>query len=142
MSPGEARPVWHLAERSHWEQALASGVYDRSTRGASLAEVGFVHASYPEQLPGVVAAVYAQAHEEMVVLEIDVTRLGEATPVRVEPGDPDDPGAERYPHLYGPLPVDAVVRTRSARVDRGWLELGGWEPGPAPVSPRPGPRVG
>ncbi|HSP60650.1 MAG TPA: DUF952 domain-containing protein [Ornithinimicrobium sp.] len=130
MSPGEQRPVWHLAERSHWEEALASGSYERSTRGATLAEVGFVHGSYPEQLPGVVAALYASAGEEMVVLEIDVTRLGEQTPVRIEPGDPHDPGGEHYPHLYGPVPVRSVVRTRPARVDRGWLDLGSWEPGP------------
>ena len=67
---------------------------------------------------------------ELVVLEIDVARLGERTPVRVEPGDPADPGSEQYPHLYGPVPVDAVVRTRPARVERGWLDLGSWEPGP------------
>ncbi len=130
MTADGPRPVWHLADRAHWEEALASGSYERSTRGATLAEVGFVHASYPEQLPGVVAAHYAREAGELVVLEIDVARLGERTPVRVEPGDPADPGSEQYPHLYGPVPVDAVVRTRPARVERGWLDLGSWEPGP------------
>ncbi|WP_289018033.1 DUF952 domain-containing protein [uncultured Ornithinimicrobium sp.] len=119
-----------MADRAHWEEALTSGSYERSTRGATLAEVGFVHAAYPEQLPGVVAAHYVRETGELVVLEIDVARLGEATPVRVEPGDPDDPEGEHYPHLYGPVPVEAVVRTRPARVERGWLDLGGWEPGP------------
>jgi uncharacterized protein (DUF952 family) len=130
VSGEEPRAVWHLAERSHWEQALASGSYERSTRGAGLDEVGFVHASYPEQLPGVVAAHYARATEELVVLEIDVTRLPATTSVRVEPADPDDPEGENFPHLYGPVPVGAVARTRPARVERGWLDLGGWEPGP------------
>lgn len=138
MTTEHPRPVWHLAERAHWDEALVSGSYVRSTRGASLAEVGFVHCSYPEQLTGVVAAGYARATEEMVVLEIDVARLGEETRVRVEPGDPGDPEGERYPHLYGPVPVAAVVRTRSARVERGWLDLGSWQDvGPAAAPGRP-----
>jgi uncharacterized protein (DUF952 family) len=31
--------------------------------------------------------------------------------VRFEPGVPGDPASMRFPHLYGPLPVTAVVRT-------------------------------
>ncbi|SOC52435.1 DUF952 domain-containing protein [Ornithinimicrobium cerasi] len=122
------RSVWHLAERRHWEAALASGSYERSTLGATLQEVGFVHASFPEQLPGVVRAHYARVAEPLVVLEIDPQLLDQAgVQVRLEPGDPDDPGSERFPHLYGPVPVPAVTRTRPAAVDRGWLELGPWE---------------
>ena len=34
---------------------------------------------------------------------------------------------ERYPHIYGSLPLDAVTRTRPAAVAKGWLELGPWE---------------
>ncbi|WP_066637067.1 DUF952 domain-containing protein [Serinicoccus hydrothermalis] len=121
--------LWHLAEREHWEAALAAGRYDRSTRGASLADVGFVHASRPEQLPGVARALYSGVDEELVVLEIDPAVLAEhGVEVKVEPGDPSDPGSEHFPHLYGAVPVAAVARVRPARVDRGWLELGPWEP--------------
>ncbi|WP_151524258.1 DUF952 domain-containing protein [Serinicoccus kebangsaanensis] len=121
--------VWHLAERDAWEAALTSGRYDRSTRGGSLAEVGFVHASRPDQLPAVARALYAGAEEELVVLEIDPAVLADhGVEVRVEPGDPSDPDSEHFPHLYGAVPVAAVARLRPARVDRGWLELGPWEP--------------
>lgn len=121
--------VWHLAERPHWEAALASGSYDRSTRGATLAQVGFIHASRPDQLPGVAGDHYARVEEELLVLEIDPAVLSRhGVEIRVEPGDPADPDSERYPHLYGPLPVAAVTRVRPARVDKGWLELGPWEP--------------
>lgn len=121
------RPVWHLAEAEHWEQALRTGRYARSTRGRSLAEEGFIHASFPEQLPAVAKAFYDRAGP-LVVLEVDPARLADAgVDVRVEPADPADPSSPRYPHLYGPLPVGAVARTRPAVVDRGWLDLGPWE---------------
>lgn len=124
-----ARPIWHLAESAHWERARAAGRYERSTRAQTLAEVGFIHASYPEQLPGVAKALYDRVAAELVVLEIDPARLELAgVEVRVEPGDPAEAGSQHYPHLYGPLPVPAVTRTRPARVDKGWLELGPWEP--------------
>ena len=128
---GEARPLWHLAEEAHWREALRTGSYERSTRGATLAEVGFVHASWPEQLPGVARLLYARAEEPLVVLEIDPRRLARAgVEVRVEPADPDDPASPLFPHLYGALPVAAVTRTRPAAVEKGWLELGPWqEPG-------------
>lgn len=123
------RPVWHLAEVRHWERALVSGRYDRSTWGATLAEVGYIHASFPEQLPGVAKHVYARVQAQLVVLEIDPGRLATVgVEVRLEAADPDDPGSPLFPHLYGVLPVEAVTRTRPAAVEKGWLDLGPWEP--------------
>lgn len=126
--PEEGRALWHLAELEHWQAALRTGTYDRSTRGATLAEVGFIHASWPEQLPGVAKLLYARAAEPLVVLEIDPSALHAAgVPVRVEPADPQDPASPLFPHLYGALPVAAVTRTRRAAVEKGWLDLGPWE---------------
>lgn len=115
---------WHLAEVNHWARARAVGSYERSTRDASLAEVGFVHGSYPDQLSGVVAAVYGDVARDVVILELDRERLEAAgSPVRDEPGDPRDQYSEHYPHVYGPIPVSAVVRVLPARIDRGRLEF-------------------
>lgn len=123
------RPFWHLAEEEHWRAALASGRYKRSTLGVTLAQVGFVHAAYPEQLPAVVKAHYAGHTGPLVVLEIDPATLRQVgVEVRLEPGDPADPDSPVFPHVYGALPVGAVSRTRPASVDRGWLDLGPWEP--------------
>jgi uncharacterized protein (DUF952 family) len=47
-----------------------------------------------------------------VVLVIDTRRL--RAPVVVE--DLADEG-EAFPHIYGPLPIDAVVQVLAARVD-------------------------
>lgn len=122
------RPFWHLAEAGHWQDALAAGRYERSTLGATLAQVGFIHGAYPEQLPAVARAHYARHTDPLVVLEIDPAVLRAAgVEVRLEPGDPDDPGSPSYPHVHGPLPVQAVTRTRPAAVQRGWLDLGPWD---------------
>lgn len=130
------RVLWHLAEQRHWEAALASGSYGRSTLGATLEEVGFVHASFPEQLPAVVRAHYARVVDPLVVLEIDPQLLVRAgIEVRLEPADPNDPGSELFPHVYGPVPVAAVTRNRPAVVDRGWLDLGPWEARVGPSVP-------
>lgn len=89
--------LWHLAERAHWDEARATGWYERSTRGLSLADEGFVHCSYPDQLAGVAARYYADAGD-LVLLRIDPVRV--PAEVRVEAG---------FPHVYGPIPVAAVT---------------------------------
>ena len=49
----------------------------------------------------------------IVLLEIDPARLG--SPVVPEPV----PGGELFPHVYGPIPIDAVVSATPWRRDDG-----------------------
>jgi uncharacterized protein (DUF952 family) len=97
-------PIFHLALRREWETAQATGDYRTSTLGRTLDEEGFLHASYDHQWAGVRSAFYAAVDEPLVLLEIDPDRLD--VPVVVEA--PDGTG-EAFPHIYGPLPVRAVV---------------------------------
>jgi uncharacterized protein (DUF952 family) len=102
----------HLALASDWETAVETGEYLVSTRGRTIAEVGYMHGSYPDQVLPVAEAYYADLDVPLVLLEIDAARLGDL--VRVE----EVPGADKpFPHLYGPLPVEAVVAVRAFERD-------------------------
>ncbi len=93
----------HITERSNWEAALRTGWYRTSTRGVFLDELGFIHCSLPHQLRTVAEYMYGDA-DDLVVLVIDSERLG--APVEYEA---PEPGAEKYPHIYGPVPTSAVI---------------------------------
>ncbi|MGW8490594.1 DUF952 domain-containing protein [Streptomyces sp. NPDC055886] len=106
-------PLLHLAEAPLWEAARGTGTYEMSTRGRTLQEEGFIHLSLPHQLPGVARMLYGDGNgegtggQDLVVLAVDPARLTD--PVRYEAMKP---GGEEFPHLYGPLPVSAVVEVR------------------------------
>ena len=77
-----------------------------------MAEVGFVHAATAAQVPGVAARYYADVTEPLVLLVLDVDALEAAgSPVRWEE-TPDGV----FPHVYGPVPVAAVVAVRPVRL--------------------------
>lgn len=102
----------HIAESAEWDRARASGSYDRSTRGASIEQVGFLHASSgPVQVATVLEAVYAGTTEPLVLLTLDPAALFRAgLRVVMEPGNPSRPDGEWFPHVYGgPIPVAAVA---------------------------------
>jgi uncharacterized protein (DUF952 family) len=106
--------VLHLAHRSDWEAAQADGVYRLSTRGATFAEVGFVHASYADQLARVAEFVHAGDEDELCVLVLDVDAI-RATGVRVV--DEDGGDGELFPHIYAPLRTEWVSDVLPAAFD-------------------------
>ena len=106
----------HLADPAEWAEAQRTGSYDRSTRGVSLAEVGFVHCSYAHQVERVAGAVYGDWPGELVVLHVDPSLLGvEVVEENLEGG------GELFPHVYAPIPVEAVTVVQELRrVDGTW----------------------
>ncbi|MDN3026690.1 DUF952 domain-containing protein [Streptomyces sp. S.PB5] len=99
-------PILHITERSLWEEARTRGTYERSTRGRTLQQEGFIHCSTRAQLPKVADFLYGSydGPDQLVVLVIDPALLG--VPLKYEA---PEPGAEEFPHIYGPIPVEAVV---------------------------------
>jgi uncharacterized protein (DUF952 family) len=95
--------LFHIADRAAWTEATAAGEYRVSTRGLTLEEQGYIHCSERHQVRGVAEQFYADA-DDLVILVIDSALVPH--PIRYEA---PAPGAELYPHIYGPLPVAAVT---------------------------------
>ncbi len=87
----------HICPCEDWLAAQAAGKY----RAASLDAVGFIHCSTPEQVLAVANSFY-QNVPDLVLLWIYPARL--SAEVRWEPAD-----GQLFPHLYGPLNLEAVV---------------------------------
>lgn len=98
----------HLCSVGEWSDAQARG----ELRPESLASSGFVHLSTPEQVHLPANRLY-RGRLDLVLLHVDAARL--TAPVRLEPGVATDPQSMLFPHLYGPLPVDAVIHVTSYR---------------------------
>ena len=93
--------VFHITTRPLWEAARASGEY----RGETLETEGFIHASDDRQLLDTANRFYRSV-DDLIVLRIDTDRLHSRL-VR-EPAAGRD---ELFPHIYGPIHVDAVMET-------------------------------
>jgi uncharacterized protein (DUF952 family) len=108
------RVVFHIALASDWKEAQGDGEYRVSTLGRSLDEVGFIHASSSrDQVLGVASAFYGNVAERLVLLTVDVDRVG--SDVRDEFVG-EEPVA--FPHVYGPIPVSSVTAVAELRRDR------------------------
>jgi glutathione S-transferase len=95
--------IYHIAVAADWEQALRDGAYTISTRGVSLAEQGFIHASTERQV-ALVANSYYKDVQGLLLLVIDTGKL--TAPLHYD----DVPGSrDPFPHVYGPLNPDAVI---------------------------------
>lgn len=96
--------IFHLALESDWEQAKTVGEYRVSTLGRTLEQEGFLHACRAHQVDGVLARYYSGVTVPLVLLEADPTLIGVPLVLEVPAG-----ADEAFPHVYGPLPVGAVV---------------------------------
>jgi uncharacterized protein (DUF952 family) len=98
----------HLCPTDDWSAAEISGVL----RPESLTSAGFIHLSTPEQVHLPANRLF-HGREDLVLLHIDASRL--ESPIRWELGLPTDPESMLFPHLYGALPVGAVINVTSYR---------------------------
>lgn len=93
--------IYHIISQAAWQQAQEAGAYS----AGSLAVEGFIHASTREQVVDT-ANRYYPGQPGLALLVIDTDRV--QPEVRFDPVQLH--GQEtHFPHIYGPLNLDAVV---------------------------------
>lgn len=99
--------ILHITQRAAWNDARARGYYT----APSLAVDGFIHCSTALQVLDTANAFFV-GQPDLVLLYIDESKT--SAPVKYEPptgGAAHDPAVgPLFPHLYGPLNLDAVVK--------------------------------
>lgn len=99
--------IYHLAVGAEWEAGAASSKYGAGEyRAGSLPEEGFIHCSEDEAQMLRVANRLFNGRTDLIVLDLNVDTL--TSPLKREPSR----SGEIYPHIYGPINTDAVVRVR------------------------------
>jgi uncharacterized protein (DUF952 family) len=91
--------IYHVVAKSLWEQALTQGYYEAPSLGIE----GFIHLSKQEQVQGVLNRYY-QGQADLLLLHIDESKLIATLTFEIAPSV-----NEAFPHLFGPLNLDAVV---------------------------------
>ena len=92
--------IFHITTHTTWSAGQKSGEY----RADSLEQVGFIHCSKAAQVLRV-ANDYFSGQQGLLILMLDPSKL--KVEVRWEPGS--DRADELFPHIYGPVDLDAVV---------------------------------
>lgn len=101
--------ILKICSAGEWAEAERQGRYDGSAVDAG---DGFIHFSTPEQAPET-AARYFAGQSDLVVIAVDPDRLEPA--LKWEPSR----GGDLFPHLYGPLALDAVAWVKPLPLDAG-----------------------
>jgi len=100
--------ILHLTNSTNWIEAQQQGFIT----APSLATEGFIHCSTEYQMRDV-ANKYYRGATDMVLVHIDPVSL--ASPLKWEPpahidGSPSLPNEPLFPHIYGVINLDAVIR--------------------------------
>ncbi|MEK9673420.1 MAG: DUF952 domain-containing protein [Rhodospirillaceae bacterium] len=100
MSDDQDTAIYHMCRRGEWQAAVATGFYSGSSQDQ---DDGFIHFSSAAQAV-VSAAKHRAGQDNLVLLRVDPDKLGPA--LKWEPSR----AGQLFPHLYGPLPVAAVIK--------------------------------
>ncbi len=115
-----AENIHHITSEDEWREALAVGEYRSKDFGIEL----FIHCSYAHQLMAVADRLF-RGKKDLLLLVIDLSKLNcNVVDENLEGG------TELYPHVYGPLPLEAVVAVLPlpSKHDGGFMLPCGLEP--------------
>ncbi|MBN9060844.1 MAG: dihydroorotate dehydrogenase [Rhizobiales bacterium 65-9] len=108
--------IYKIAPAALWRQAEAAGVFT----GAPVDRAdGFIHFSTREQAEETAAKHFA-GQTDLLLIAIDADALGEA--LKWEPSR----GGALFPHLYGSLPMSAVLWSRPLPIRPDGRHLFAW----------------
>lgn len=96
--------AYKILTAQQWAQFDADGVFYGAP--VDVAD-GYIHLSAAEQVQGTLDKHFA-GQADLVIAEVDLTVLGDLVKWEISRGD------ALFPHIYGPLPLAAVVGTRAA----------------------------
>lgn len=91
--------IYHITTAAAWKAAKAAGSYE----AASLVTEGFIHCCELKQMRGVLKR-YFQEKKNLLALAVDTELL--TAEIKYEQSPTLN---EAFPHIYGPIPVTAVV---------------------------------
>lgn len=97
--PTLAETIYKIVSEELWRRARAEGIFEGAE--IDLAD-GFIHFSTAAQAQETAAKHFA-GQSDLMLVAVDGGALGDA--LRYEPSR----GGALFPHLYGPLPLDAVL---------------------------------
>lgn len=99
--------ILHITSRPEWLSAEKRGLFAAS----SLMTEGFIHCSTPEQVVPVANAFY-KGQSGLVLLVVDESLLKPELRWEAPAGAPAEgiSAADLFPHIYGPVNVDAIVK--------------------------------
>ncbi len=106
-SGGAAAVVFKIATRAEWDATRRTGAFPGS---AADVRDGFIHLSDASQVRATAERHFA-GMRDLVLLDVDMAVLASVAPgaLRWEPSR----GGALFPHVYGPLPLAAIVRARA-----------------------------
>ena len=99
--------IYHITDQSTWHQANLDGIYVPT----NFMREGFIHCSTRDQVLDTAERYYPN-DSNLVLLQIDAARLKSDMVEENLIG-----GTENFPHIYGPLNLDAVLS--AAKFEKG-----------------------
>ncbi|WP_182177531.1 DUF952 domain-containing protein [Methylobacterium radiotolerans] len=112
--------IYKICPRALWREAEAAG---RFTGAPVDHQDGFIHFSTAAQVAETAARHFA-GQDDLLLVAVEAGALGDG--LRYEPSR----GGDLFPHLYGPLPLSAVIA-----VDEMPLDADGRHAFPAGILP-------
>ena len=101
--------IYHICQENEWDTARVSGSYTGSSQDH---KDGFIHFSSGAQIIES-ARKHRAGQDNLILLEVDGDKLGPSLQWELSRN------GEKFPHLYGKLPVETVTRSFKLKLNIG-----------------------